>query len=1025
MSTHRIIRIALCLSLVLLFLASAQEITYVDDFATFDTRPSSVAIEDVWQNAPWKLWSTGDAAHACGDGILRLELKGAGEFRLTCKQGLESTNAGACEMRVRFTGLGNGNLFLGAATVVPWMKYGAVLYFSNQKTMTFGDKRNVFRCEDGTWYTFRIDWNFGDMTASVDGRRVANATIADAPSGLMPLVVLNSRGKPFCVEIDSIRFEGYKPRQKSNTLPAVVDVPIPALPPTLPEPPAMTPKAAVDLAARQATLENRFLRVCYDWSSGSMQLREWTNRFSRRQILSRPSPFFAVQVDGGRYLQDFRVTECSAASSRLVFHLLSQDGSIAAVYTVGFTDDERELQAGVAVKNRSDRRRTLAVVHPFLQGLRMSSAPQDDAFFYPFESGMAGALDCQLGHVYGVTALMQVMSVFAPREGGSFYAYPLDRSGGSKLLALRRQASAAPVDVIYEPVASDEPIRTAGLLDRLQGTSLAWKFQPSAIPAGGECQVPPSILGCGPSDWRDGLVSYGRFIRTWWKKQVATPQWYQECFSSLSGHPNGNMHLLSPKRFNGYFNKHTMQYDYAAQMGPWERNCVMEFAYWNDYDPERSMLPTWELVKLPIKGAPLVNNGCYEVNRTRGGLEPLRREIEDVHAKGGYLMLYTFPEAVGIGSEIDRLVDGRKLAAIGRDGEYASNYVGKGLGWFLCFYEPDYSLKIGARFARLVRETGCDGIRLDTMARLYECHNPAHRHLDGTPHGFCPPEQMAQTLLNFKRLICEANPDAAVTTEHAGTDHILQFIDSFYSQGIHWLSNRGRWAPFRRLNAYQMVFSRFVFPEAKVWIHSHYDKHESGRMSIFNGVGDCVTTAVEAVAAKTLEENADTFASAEAPVPLVPTLHPAVFANKFTGGKTIYSVYNRGDKAIDAPVLRLPASECHYVDVYREAPCAVTRDGAFDCIAVALPANEVSAIAVFPRLLEAKIANGRLRLALAKPVADAKVEVIYGEDDFLAVPPQYRLREEGLDLPLRPGVGKVIVKLKAGRRLLDEVILAQ
>ena len=69
-------------------------------------------------------------------------------------------------------------------------------------------------------------------------------------------------------------------------------------------------------------------------------------------------------------------------------------------------------------------------------------------------------------------------------------------------------------------------------------------------------------------------------------------------------------------------------------------------------------------------------------------------------------------------------------------------------------------------------------------------------------------------------------------------------------------------------------------------------------------------TVMKNMAAKTLEENADTFASAEAPVPLVPTLHPAVFANKFTGGKTIYSVYNRGAKAIDAPVLRLPAGSC-------------------------------------------------------------------------------------------------------------------
>ena len=125
MRTSRFTPLALCLGLTIW--AAAQEINFTDDFSLFDLRPATVAIEDTWQNAPWKLWTTGSAIQTCRDGILRLELKGAGEFRLTCKQGLESTQAGACEMRVRFTGLGNGNLFMGAATVVPWMRYGSVL----------------------------------------------------------------------------------------------------------------------------------------------------------------------------------------------------------------------------------------------------------------------------------------------------------------------------------------------------------------------------------------------------------------------------------------------------------------------------------------------------------------------------------------------------------------------------------------------------------------------------------------------------------------------------------------------------------------------------------------------------------------------------------------------------------------------------------------------------------------------------------------------------------------------------------
>ena len=1005
---------------------SAQDFDIMDNLSEFNLGVSSVAIEDTLKNAPWNLWRTGDTYYECKDDILRLELRGKGEFRVMCKQALDSESTGTVEFKVRFTGLGNGNVFMGAATLSPWMKFGTTAMFNGGRGLRFeANGKQLASVKDGEWHVIRVSWNFGDTWVEVDGTQLASKKLsAPASGGITPLIVFNSSGKPFTMDVDYIHFIGNRPK-KQQTAQVKVAVPVPLLPPVLAEPSAAPVK--VNATQKGASLENRYYKVEYDWSNGPARMSAITNKYTKRQMLLAPTPFFSVYYETKTLLQDFNVVDCKAAGNTLKLTLRSASKPVEAVYTIA-ADDSKELKSTLSLKNLASGPAVLSGVHPLVKGLRFSDDMKDDSFFYPFESGMAGALECQLGHVYGSTAHLQVMSGFSPKEGGSFYAYTADTTGNVKLLSMRRQSGDGDLEAQYEPIGQDDPLRTGPILNGQKGMSFAWRIPNEKVAAGATTALPAAVIGVGGSDWRDALASYGKFARTWWKKQVKTPQWYNECFSYLSGHPNSNMHLLSPRTFNGYFNKNTMKYSYSEQMQNWERNCVMEIAFWQTYERERSFLTTAEFFNQKEPGLDKYNWGNYEPNFWRGGLPALRNEIANVHKKGGRLMLYTFPETAGIGSEIDLLVNGAKLAMKESNGEYKTNYVGKGHGYFLCYYEPEFANKVAARFARLVKETGCDGVRLDTFARLYACYNPEHSHYDGTFKGVTPPERLGETLKTFKTVIGQANPEAVVSTEHAGCDYLTQFIDSYYAQNIAWNSDTGRWGPFRKLNAYQLVFNRFIFPEEKVWIMNAPDAAEHARMVIFNGCGVACTSTIVAPAAKTLEENSDTFGTSETPEIFVPTLNPIVFANKFTGAKTIYTLYNRGKDAFKGQVLKLPAAPgFHYVEIYKEAPCTLERANGADIVSVEIPANEVAAIAVFPELMKTSIKDFVLDIALAKKVDAPVVEIVYGEDNHFEAPPRYEFKSGDtlLKCPLKAEWKQIIVKLKSNNRLLDEVVISK
>lgn len=176
-----------------------------------------------------------------------------------------------------------------------------------------------------------------------------------------------------------------------------------------------------------------------------------------------------------------------------------------------------------------------------------------------------------------------------------------------------------------------------------------------------------------------------------------------------------------------------------------------------------------------MQGAALYNvhaDGDYIVRTDMGGAPALRQGIETIHQMGFRFLFYVEGYIVYEKSELAKSGKAQRWSIMHKDGTITGNYTKQGFYHMCpgCTEWQDYLADVGAR---LVRETGADGLRLDSLGFYFlSCYNPAHQH--DTPFGY---NQWIQQLLDkVSRAVRAANPDCLLMTE-APVD--------FYSQWFH------------------------------------------------------------------------------------------------------------------------------------------------------------------------------------------------------------------------------------------------
>lgn len=518
------------------------------------------------------------------------------------------------------------------------------------------------------------------------------------------------------------------------------------------------------------------------------------------------------------------------------------------------------LTMAVSVRNLSNQTAEFKVL-TYLTDLVIGSA-EETHYFYPPPRGTVDKKPFKIRKCYGGATYMQLMDVFNPTLGAGISIRPDDAWGETKALSLWKSGSDPLVD---DGWASYDPNMYLPAPERhlTSGVYMGFEYWERRAEPGQSVSVPDLAIGFHTGDWHPAFESY----RTWVHSHlqpVEKPEWLQEC--ALMSLNHCGMHLGDE-----YYAVGDRGIDFL-QFGMW----------WNH--PNR-----------PDTGP----REEYYYREDWGGKESFARAVNEAHEKGMHVILYLegnlFPAHFEAGANCERL---HPLATrVNRDGTLQTGNMCPGSALW-----QDY---LSDTCKRLIRDTGADGIYLDSISQIppFACYDPKHGHeiLNQTWN-----RDVAQLFEKVRIAIREVNPQAVLYAEAPGAEIATAQLDgaySYYPDEV-WVT------PDRFGNPKLTGLTRFLFPGLRNWslVGSLIDPPKN-LQGFFNA--DCVFTQSHIGAAKSalspsrrvpppsterlaevLARYADIF-NAPGSLPHLKGLLEGIYVNRFqSGDKVIFNVLN-------------------------------------------------------------------------------------------------------------------------------------
>ncbi len=170
-------------------------------------------------------------------------------------------------------------------------------------------------------------------------------------------------------------------------------------------------------------------------------------------------------------------------------------------------------------------------------------------------------------------------------------------------------------------------------------------------------------------------------------------------------------------------------------------------------------------------------DGDNIVREDLGGAEALRDGIASVHRIGGRTTLYVEGYICPPDSDVIQN-GGSEWAVMNKDGTNLGPYTREAKWLHMCPGAAGWQDHLARTCARLVRETGADGVRLDSLGFYdFPCYHPAHNHRSPWDYNVW----VRELLDKVARAVREVNPDAFLSTEGAA-DFFYQYFDGALTQ---------------------------------------------------------------------------------------------------------------------------------------------------------------------------------------------------------------------------------------------------
>ncbi len=301
---------------------------------------------------------------------------------------------------------------------------------------------------------------------------------------------------------------------------------------------------------------------------------------------------------------------------------------------------------------------------------------------------------------------------------------------------------------IWDPVTKsalglifmDPDVRSKRLILKEPDIELHY-FPPVMLPPGASLNLPPVRILVYQGDWHPAAHAY----RAWFDQAYACVE-SSEWFRKSDG--------LTGCHFRKRGRKVEERYLYMNELNSFKELPGVhlrfpidnsEYAFYNQgsVDPR------------------VHTDGDNNVREDMGGAEAMREGIAGVHRLGLHSNLYIEGYIVHECSELARSGRAEKWSIMDKDGSIIGPYT-KHNFYHMCPGCVEWQDHLASSAARLLRETGADGIRLDSLGHYFlPCYNPAHWH--ATPFGYN--EWIKQLFAKVSKAALEVNPNALLTTE--------------------------------------------------------------------------------------------------------------------------------------------------------------------------------------------------------------------------------------------------------------------
>lgn len=613
-----------------------------------------------------------------------------------------------------------------------------------------------------------------------------------------------------------------------------------------------------------------------------------------------------------------------------------------------------ELELGCTVRCVGPEPIQFHLSFPHLAGLQLGETAGDDYYLFPWGGGIIANQPASLRTAYGEnTAWWQMIDLFSPTRGGGFYLRINDPAGLYKAPHLR-QGEDIPADFILDDTGQGYLLpemqwRTA--LDPGSGTALCFDYLRRDRQPGQEFAAPDARLGTHPGDWRQAMRRYADWSKATWPQRpfpsrlttrwnVIAAGWGQ---APLVG-PDGQYRTDYIKPENDV--PELMSWWTWSDKGPWG---VAMDRLEEDLGPALYKRYASYWVKEPVSGKLMypLNRGDYDGYMPEwGGLPALRAHIQKMKDAGLLPMFYTDPILACANTRMGREhgpeygVMNPRWKDVYNTGKTPEGYVGSYGSYNMCQDNAWYQQWLAETMARVCRETGIDGVRLDEYGhRGYVCTSPRHQHLYAEPEHNAWLQALARSARLVHQAMDEVRPDLVLTTEFPGTDQLAAALDGAIVYDL------------RRVRSFRPVpinLLRFYFPACRPLEINRPPRPEAKDWMLWNMVAAFGgSTAYSQREHQILTAHNDALALGQAE-PLVPTLVPRVYANRFTApGKTIWTIQNGTDHTVDAPVFQVdPAPDVRFVDLFAERELTPDEHGA---IQLRLRRNQTVVIARLAR----------------------------------------------------------------------------